>query len=62
MLKNIPPNSIGAQILARPIEHKANFDVSAVNMTIQGKKLLRKYFTPSEPNWGPKARATGEKK
>ena len=23
---------------------------------------MRKYFTPTEPNWGPKPRATGGKK
>ena len=26
------------------------------------KRLMRKYFTPTEANWGPKARATGGKK
>ena len=26
------------------------------------KRLMRKYFTPTEPNWGPKPRATGGKK
>ena len=42
--------------------HKPSFDVAAMQVEEQKEKMLRKYFTPSEPNWGPAARATGGKK
>jgi len=29
---------------------------------METKKLMRKYFTATEKNWGPMARATGGKK
>lgn len=48
-------------ILAKPIEHNPNFNADQVAQSNNNKKLLRKYFTPTEPNWGPKSRATGSK-
>lgn len=49
-------------ILSQPCKLKPNFNPDEVAQSNKNKKLLRKYFTPSEPNWGPKARATGDKK
>ena len=48
-------------VLSAPIVHKPNFNVEDVSQSLKNKKMLRKYFTPTEPNWGPKARATGTK-
>ena len=47
--------------MTKEIKYKPNFDVEQVKENQQHKKLLRKYFTPTEANWGPKARATGKK-
>ncbi len=58
---NIHEESPMRKILAKPIEHQPNFSVEQVAVANNNKKLLRKYFTPSEANWGPKARATGSK-
>ena len=55
---NIHEASPMRTILDKPVTITPNFVVD--QETTQGKKqLLRKYFTPTEPNWGPKARATG---
>ncbi len=54
---NIHKDSPMHTILSKPLTIKPNFDVDQLGES--KRKLLRKYFTPTEPNWGPKARATG---
>jgi hypothetical protein len=58
---NVHEQSPMHAILAKPIEHNPNFNADQVAQSNNNKKLLRKYFTPTEPNWGPKSRATGSK-
>lgn len=61
-MKNVNEGTPAHTILSREISVNPNFDVEQVKQSVKNQKLLRKYFTPTEPNWGPKARATGGKK
>ena len=61
--------SPGRTILEKPRTFEADFafkeevkEDEAGEPKVGSKRLLRKYFTPTEPNWGPKPRATGGKK
>ena len=49
--------SFGGQI----IYSVANFAIEIAKQNLKSDKQLKKYFTPTEANWGPKARATGKK-
>ena len=58
ILLNISEQSPMYKILTRPVSiEKPNFSAEA--LPANQKQKLRKYFTPTEPNWGPKPRATG---
>jgi hypothetical protein len=48
------------RILQKEITVKPSFDVDKVNVLLQLKKVKKKYLPNPEPNWGPKARATGQ--
>jgi len=68
-LTNVPEKSPAKQILLKPIQYDADFDFKAPldnkgdgGHQPAGQKRLGKYFTATEPNWGPKPRATGGKK
>jgi hypothetical protein len=57
IMHNIHEQSCMRRILEKPLTIKPNFSYECPAEEKQTK--LRKYFTPTEPNWGPKARATG---
>ena len=67
-LSNVAKTSPAHVILEKPRAKDADFDFVLPKSEGQDepkagtKRLLRKYFTASEPNWGPKPRATGAKK
>lgn len=67
-LDNVAATSPGRNILEKPRVYEADFSYKEPEKEegdepiVGSKRLLRKYFTPTEPNWGPKARATGGKK
>ena len=52
----------------KPRKHEADFEFKVpeekdeAGVVIGKKRRMVKYFTPTEPNWGPKPRATGGKK
>ena len=54
-------------MLERDRQYEANFEYKAAASEQEegdgakagSKRLMRKYFTPTEANWGPKPRATG---
>ena len=61
-MHNVGENSVAHKILTREIVHEPSFEVDKAQSKEENKNLKRKYFTATEPNWGPKARATGGKK
>jgi len=68
-LENVAQSNPGRVILSRERKYEADFEFKPVEQEegedgekVGKKRLQRKYFTPSEPNWGPKPRATGGKK
>lgn len=61
VFKNCKEGSIAHKILSLPVVHKPDFEFKE-EVVENKQKLLRKYFTPTEPNWGPKPRATGAKR
>ena len=60
-MKNIKEGHPSHVILSKEIKHKPNFDIEIAKQNLKSDKQLKKYFTPTEANWGPKARATGKK-
>eukprot|EP00347_Sterkiella_histriomuscorum_P008091 403346405 len=65
LFKNIHLSSFAHRILSAPIKHQPNF----VEEIVEGqepkdkKKVGKKRYLPNpQPNWGPKARATGNNK
>ena len=68
-LSNVPEGNPGHKALQKPREFEADFEYKVpVEVATEGggegvkagtKRLMRKYFTPTEANWGPKPRATG---
>jgi hypothetical protein len=56
LMQNVHEANWIRQVLTKPLTIKPDFTAEHAVST-----KLRKYFTASEPNWGPKARATGEK-
>lgn len=68
-MDNIATTSPARTILEKERTLEADFDYRVPTEGEKGdeakagkKRLMRKYFVPSEPNWGPKPRATGGKK
>ena len=69
-MENLPATNPARAVLNRPRKYEADFSFKppkaegeeAGDAKTGEKRLLRKYFTPTEANWGPKARATGGKK
>ncbi len=58
---NVKEGSVGRLILQKPIKHEPSFNHELQNLRNSLNKLKRKYLPNPEPNWGPKARATGGK-
>lgn len=56
-LKNIHEQSNFHTCLSKEIKFKPDFNTE----NLEKSKKLGKYFVAPEPNWGPKARATGKK-
>ena len=61
-------SSPGRTVLSKERIYEADFEFKAVEAEgengekVGKKRLMRKYFKATEPNWGPKPRATGGKK
>lgn len=62
IMKNVKPDTAAHAILTKDLKYKPDFAKGAEQLKEEGGKQLRKYFTPTEANWGPKPRATGGKK
>ena len=64
----MPETSPARLILEKERTYEADFSYKVVEeegedgVKAGTKRLMRKYFKATEPNWGPKPRATGGKK
>lgn len=60
-LKNVNTESPFRKVLEKPREAQADLERGEEILKVEENKpkVLRKYFMPTEPNWGPKSRATG---
>ena len=68
---NVAKGSPAVGMLERDVAREPDFEYKVdggegaegeEQKSVGKKRLMRKYFTPTEPNWGPKPRATGGKK